>query len=246
VFNREVGFEMADDRVPTFVKGFDEHLEGGFPRGNVVLIGGTPGTMKSTLSFYILFQNVVHNGIKGVYLSFEQNESSIKAQAKKLGMDFAKTDDRLNIIDLASVRLALAKSGKDDKDWGEVIEKVILQSKEKLGMELLVVDSLNALELLLGRDIPRSEMFVFFEWLRSLGITVLVVAEMSPDSNKYSQGDESFLADGIIHLKLAEVSDVDVQRRIRCVKMRGSKHHPGFFNLLIEDDRFEVTRAIDH
>jgi KaiC/GvpD/RAD55 family RecA-like ATPase len=52
------------------------------------------------------------------------------------------------------------------------------------------------------------------------------------------------MADGLIHLKLAEVSDVDVQRRIRCVKMRGTRHHPGFFNLLVEGDRFEVTRTI--
>jgi circadian clock protein KaiC len=237
---------MPGDRIPTFIKGFDEHLEGGIPKGNVVLVCGTPGTMKSMLCYSILYHNAIRNNQKCVYLSFEQSEGSIIAQCKRLGMDLKKTEDRLSIVDIASVRLALARANKPDKDWGEVVEKVISQSREKLGMELLAIDSVNALELLIGRDISRSEMFVFFEWMRKLGITVLVVSEMSPDSNRYAKGDEGFMADGIFHLKLAEVSDVDVQRRIRAVKMRGTKHHPGFFNLLVEGDRFEVTRTIEH
>ena len=235
---------MQSDRIPTFIKGFDEHLEGGIPKGHVVLVAGTPGTMKSSLCFSILYNNVLRNSLKGVYLSFEQSEASIQQQCGRLGMDLKKTEGRLSGIDLASVWVALAAANKPDKDWGDVVEKVIAQSREKLGMELLVVDSLNALELLVGRDITRSEMFVFFEWMRKLGITVLVVTEMSPDSSRYARGDEAFMADGLIHLKLAEVSDVDVQRRIRCVKMRGTRHHPGFFNLLVEGDRFEVTRTI--
>lgn len=237
---------MSGDRIPTFIKGFDEHLEGGIPKGNVVLVSGTPGTMKSMLCFSMVYHNAIRNSLKCVYMSFEQSEASIQAHAKRLGMDLKKTEDRLSIVDIASVRLALSRSNKPDKDWGDVVEKVIAQSREKLGMELLVIDSINALELLVGRDITRSEMFVFFEWMRKLGITVLVVSEMSPDSNKYAKGDEAFMADGILHLKLAEVSDVDVQRRIRAVKMRGTKHHPGFFNLLVEGDRFEVTRTIEH
>jgi KaiC/GvpD/RAD55 family RecA-like ATPase len=87
-------------------------------------------------------------------------------------------------------------------------------------------------------------MFQFFEWLRHLDITVLLIAEMSPDSNRYSKYDESFLADGILLLKLAEVSDVDVQRRIRCVKMRGTRHSPGFFNLLVDGNQFAITKTI--
>src|SRR5438093_9480588 len=44
-------------RVPTFVEGLDESLEGGIPWGHLVLIEGAPGTMKSSLAFSILLHN---------------------------------------------------------------------------------------------------------------------------------------------------------------------------------------------
>ena len=48
---------MAEERVPTFIKGFDEHLEGGILPGCVVLIIGEPGTMKSSFAYSILHHN---------------------------------------------------------------------------------------------------------------------------------------------------------------------------------------------
>ena len=51
-------------------------------------------------------------------------------------------------------------------------------------------------------------------------------------------------ADGIIEVKMHQFSDVDVQRRIRVVKMRGSNHRTGFNALVFEDARFQVTRVI--
>ena len=35
-------------RIPTHVDGLDEVLGGGVPEGNVVLVSGSPGTMKTT------------------------------------------------------------------------------------------------------------------------------------------------------------------------------------------------------
>ena len=50
------GFDMSEDeRLKTYIEGFDKILEGGIPRGHIVLVTGTPGTMKSSLSYYILY-----------------------------------------------------------------------------------------------------------------------------------------------------------------------------------------------
>ena len=63
-------------------------------------------------------------------------------------------------------------------------------------------------------------------------------------SRASGESDEAYLADGIIHLSLYSVSDLDVQRRIRCVKMRATQHEMGSFALVWNGRSFETTRAV--
>ena len=242
------GDEMMDgDRIRTYIRGFDEHLEGGIPKGHVVLVSGTPGTMKSSITWNILWHNALSDGRKCLYLSLEQSERSILEQMGRLGMgmDGLTGKGTLSIIDLGAIRAEMARAEieSDKENWGKVVLGLVGENQKK-GLDILAIDSLDAYELLFERSLTRNEMFQFFEWLRHLDITVMLIAEMSPDSNRFSKYDESFLADGIVHLKLAEISDVDVQRRIRCVKMRGTRHAPGYHSLLVEGGQFAITKAI--
>jgi KaiC/GvpD/RAD55 family RecA-like ATPase len=56
--------------------------------------------------------------------------------------------------------------------------------------------------------------------------------------------DENFLADGVLHLRLHPISDVDMQRRVRIVKMRGTKHEMGYLALHVDRGQFEAARAL--
>ena len=78
--------------------------------------------------------------------------------------------------------------------------------------------------------------------------TTLVVAER-PDvvvhgNVVYGRWAEDFLADGILHLRQYLVSDVEVARRVRIVKMRGTRHETGYMALLVDDGRLRATRAM--
>ena len=74
------------DRVQTYVDGFDEVLGGGVPRGSVVLMCGTPGTMKTSLTFSILYNNVKNNGSKALYISLEEGHDDLKRAMTELGL----------------------------------------------------------------------------------------------------------------------------------------------------------------
>ncbi|TLZ41041.1 MAG: hypothetical protein E6K19_08995, partial [Methanobacteriota archaeon] len=66
----------AMDRLKTYVEGFDEALGGGIPRGSIVLIAGTPGTMKTGLTFSILYENA-KAGSKALYISLEESQEDL-------------------------------------------------------------------------------------------------------------------------------------------------------------------------
>jgi KaiC/GvpD/RAD55 family RecA-like ATPase len=230
------------DRVRTFVGGFDDALGGGIPRGSVVLVAGTPGTMKTALTFSILYENV-KAGSRALYISLEESQEDLRASMAELGMTGLE-DLELYILDIGRIRLE-HKDEELAKNWLDVLQKYIEQRVRVNGFDLIAIDSLEALYSLSHLENPRRELFHFFGFLRSLNATSLLISEV-PSGSPLSFGryDEEFLADGILHLKMVPVGDADVQLRIRCIKMRRSKHEHGDYALVRTGDKFQITRVI--
>jgi len=228
------------ERVKTFIQGFDEQIGGGVPKGSIVLVAGTAGTMKSSITFNILYHNAKVKGLKGLYISLEQNRSSLVRHMKGLGMDVSKVEDKINIWDLGMIRSGLIAG----ETWLNIFRKDLQEYKEKVGLDILVLDSLPVLDLITQWKDPRTELFHMFEWLRDLGITVFLIAEIPEGERKYGQHDEDFLADGILHLRMMEADQNSVIRMLRCVKMRNTGHSMNFFTLLFEGKKFQVTKVI--
>jgi KaiC/GvpD/RAD55 family RecA-like ATPase len=81
---------MGDiERMKTGIKGLDELLHGGIPKGAVILISGSPGSGKSVLSMQILI-NGCKMGEKCLYVSFEQPVEDVIKQAKTFGWEVEK------------------------------------------------------------------------------------------------------------------------------------------------------------
>ncbi|HYV08828.1 MAG TPA: ATPase domain-containing protein, partial [Thermoplasmata archaeon] len=125
-----------------------------------------------------------------------------------------------------------------------VLKGKILELRKKRNFELLALDSWDALELVLEFRDRRVETFAFFEWLRDLGVTSLLISEEPPLEGRTTALEAEFLADGILHLRLEPVTDVAYQRRVQCVKMRSVNQDSDDRTLLFENGRFEVARAI--
>src|SRR5256712_13993020 len=81
------GGRKADDgRIRTFVAGFDEALEGGIPKGHVVVLGGPSGTMKTSLGLNLVHRNRL-DGVRGLYVSLEEGRASLLRTMARLGME---------------------------------------------------------------------------------------------------------------------------------------------------------------
>ncbi len=223
----------------TYIKGLDEELGGGIPEGHIILVSGTPGTMKSSVAYNILYNNIKHEGSVGVYVSLEQSRENLLFQIESLGLRDIE-ELKLTILDMSKIRKEVDMT--KEKPWLDVLKKHLNYLKETLNFDLLVIDSLPVLEMISNAEDERAYLFYFFEWLRDLKVTSFLISEISMDPTMVYP--EEFLADGIILLTMERVNEVDVHRRIRCVKMRGVNHNTGYFTLEFKENKFQASQAI--
>lgn len=241
---------MGATVVRTFVRGFDGALGGGIPAGHVVLVRGTSGTMKSSLAYSILYHNA-QKGVKGLYVTIEQEAASLLAQMAGLGLRPASVSDELPVLDLSRGREHLEKlaermrqltQGRTDRPMAAIFKAKVAQLRREVGFDVLAIDSWDALVHVLEFRDRRRETFDLFEWLRGLGCTTLLIAETPVGTDEGLE--EEFLADSIFRLGMEPVTGAAFQRRIQCSKMRAADHSTDFFTLLFEGGHFEVAKAI--
>jgi KaiC/GvpD/RAD55 family RecA-like ATPase len=119
------------ERVATGIKGFDQLVEGGFPKRSSILITGPPGSGKSIFSMQYLYNGAM-NGENGVYVYMDSALDILKIQAKQFGMDFEKLEQEGKVI---FIHVPLTKR-KFDLFYN--IEDAV----KKIGAKRLVFDSL--------------------------------------------------------------------------------------------------------
>ncbi len=209
----------AAGRVPSGVAGLDAMLEGGFPKGHVVLVTGLPGTGKTCLGLQFLAHGLTV-GEKGIYLSLEEDPPQLLEAARQFGwsLDAAVSDGRLRMVRI------------DPRETKQSLERL----RSDLGKELaafhpgrIVVDSVSLLNML-SEDEPsrRSMLFALAGACKSSGATSVFTAEADPVHPGVSRdGLSEYVADGVV---LLGYSTGEEGRRaglwLRVLKMRRTAH----------------------
>ncbi len=247
-------------RIGTHINGLDEQMQGGIPRGHITLIAGSAGTMKSSVAFNVLYHEAVMNKRIGLYISLEQSHSSIINHVINMDYDLSKTN-LVVIRDLAAFsddleKIKAANSGaivmvdigcirkevgmpknEENRSWLNVIKNIVKKIKQESHIDLFVLDSMSALNVLSRFDNPRLELFFIFEFLRDLNITSFMLTETPLDGSKLGEFDEVFLSDGIIFIQLNSYSRKEI-REISIKKMRATKCNHDIFSLDFRNGHF--------
>jgi len=94
------------ERTPSGVEGLDFLIEGGFPKGSLIVVAGNPGTGKTIFSSEFLYQGAVQYGDKGVLVSLIETRESFINNMRRLGMDFEplEKEGKIRILDMTTLR----------------------------------------------------------------------------------------------------------------------------------------------
>jgi KaiC/GvpD/RAD55 family RecA-like ATPase len=122
--------------------------------------------------------------------------------------------------------------------WMSVFRMYAENLKTTMNYDILIIDSLAAIEVLADIKNRRSELFHLFGWLKELGITTFIISEATADPMIVR--DEDFLADGVFHLDLRREGNV-VNLFLGVSKMRMTNHSRGYFPMLFEHGGFELV-----
>ncbi|OGS49174.1 MAG: hypothetical protein A3K68_03250 [Euryarchaeota archaeon RBG_16_68_13] len=211
-------------RVPTHVRGLDGTIEGGIPRGHVVVIAGPTGSMKTSLGLHILAKNRAA-GLRGVYVTIEEGRDSLLETMRRFGL--GETEDFL--VDIGRLRLEHAGT-EEVRNWMQVLQDYLSRRRERDPVGIVVIDSINALIALTQMNDVRAELFRFFNFLRSLGVATIGILELDP-MRPGLEADVEFLSDGLFELRFSGAGEGKVKLLVRCAKMRHTNHSRDYFEL---------------
>ncbi|HSA87816.1 MAG TPA: ATPase domain-containing protein [Nitrospira sp.] len=226
------------DLVQTGIKGFDEILSGGIPRGNVILVEGAIGCGKTTMGVEFIYRGASQFGEPGIIVLFEVSPDKIVRDARGFGWDLRELErtERLRIV--FTTREVLRQELQQ-------ADSVLLEEAAKIGARRIFVDGIARLMPSNDAIETRSGFHVFTEGLQRENLTAFLAIEAS----SYTMGQngslpEESIADTVIRLRMEE-NQRAVTRSLEIVKSRGQSYQMGTHTFrIIEGQGLQVYRRV--
>src|SRR3989344_4988056 len=176
------------EKIKSGIKGLDNLVNGGFPKGHSILLCGAPGTGKTILALQFLY-NGAKEGENGLFVSIEEHPKKLKMYANEFGWSDIHQLESSNKLHFLRV--------PPDRRRFDVINLVKQKVKEH-NIKRMAIDSLSAIYLAF-EDISQF-VYSFVNLIEDLEITSLFITDSPPGSTELTKdGVSEFVCDGVIH-----------------------------------------------
>ncbi len=235
----------AVEKIFTGIKGFDEILMGGVPKGRVTLISGEPGTGKTVILNEFIYRGITQFKENGVYVTFEEDKRDIIKNVRGFGWNYDSliAQKKLAFVDAGASGDVTIESDQN-YDLSPLIERVKYAVK-KVKAKRIAMDCLDSFfSRFQNKDAVRQALCQIIAGLKDMGVTVLMTAEkVGPEQSLSRYGIEEFVADGVIEIALIK-GQQQFLRRMFVIKLRGTDFRSGAVEFEITDQGLTVYPKI--
>lgn len=226
------------DLVKTGIRGLDDILSGGIPRGNVILVEGAIGCGKTTLGVEFVYRGASQFDEPGVIVVFEVSPDKIMRDALRFGWDLRELEQQGRLKIVFTTREVLRQELQQ-------ADSVLLEEAASIGARRIFIDGVARLMGPNGSPESRSAFHVLTEGLQRENLTALLAVEASSfDDESHASLPEESIADTVIRLKMEDAQRA-VVRSVEVVKSRGQDFQMGRHTFRIIGGRgIEVYRRV--
>ena len=235
-------------KLSTGIAGLDTILMGGLEAERSYLVEGTPGSGKTTLALSFLLEGV-RNGESGLFITLSESEAELRNVADSHGWSL----DGIDIYELITDAGFASEAEQtvlhpSELELGETARAVMARVQE-LNPARVVFDSLSEIRLLAQNPQRyRRQVLALRYFFTQMRCTVLLLDDRSSEPAALS-GDLQLhsLTHGVLVLEQFTLEFGAERRRLRVVKLRGSRFRGGYHDFTIEAGGLAVyPRLIAH
>jgi circadian clock protein KaiC len=175
--------DRSERNAATGIAGLDEILLGGFTKGNVFLVEGTPGAGKTTLALSYLLEGA-KKGETGLYITLSETEQELRDGATSHGWTLGAG---INVYELVPPESLLDADQQQsllyssDLELGETT-KLIFQRFEAVKPVRVVLDSLSEIRLLAQSSLRyRRQILALKHYFSRHNATVILLDDMTAE-----------------------------------------------------------------